>query len=149
MKTLKTIFLLLFLISSSSSFATQPELGKYPTVYEGDDYVVTVLRIGAKEAKTALIKVEGIDNELDGEIYLHVKKCDNVKCTDYKYETKEIPNTKRWWTVQSNRSWGEYDNIIMYPPGIDKKTSIHKVKRPKDFDSNKFYSEYLGQKTKR
>lgn len=148
-KTLNAIFLLLFVITSSCSFGSEPELGKYPTIYEGDDYVVTILRIGDKEADTALIKVDGIDNEFDGEIYLHLKKCGDVNCINYKYETNEIPNKDRWWTVQSSRSWGEYDNIIIYPPGIHKKSPIHKVKRPKDFDSNKFYLEYLGQKTRR
>jgi hypothetical protein len=149
MNKLKGIFLLLFLISSSNSIAAEPELGKYPTVYEGNDYVVTLLNIGGKMEKSTLIKVEGIDSDLDGEIYLHVKKCDNIDCTNFKYETKEIPNKEKWWTLQSTRSWGEYDNVILYPPGINKKTSIHKVKRPKNFDSNKFYSEYLGQKARR
>jgi hypothetical protein len=150
MKTLKSILTSIFiLICSSNSFADQPKLGKYPTVYEGDDYVVTILKIGSKEEKTVLIKVDGIDNDFDGEIYLHGTICDNTDCSNYKYETTEIPGKEKWWTVQSTRSWGEYDNVILYPPGINKKTPISKVKRPKDFDSEKFYSEYLGQKARR
>jgi hypothetical protein len=150
MKALKSTLISLFiLILSSNSFAGQSQLGKYPIVYEGDDYVVTILKIGNIESNTTLIKVNGIDNKFDGEIYLHIKKCDNTDCSNYKYETKEVPGKENWWTVQSTRSWGEYDNVILYPPGINKKISITKVKRPKDFDSDKFYSEYLGQKARR
>lgn len=135
-------------MSTVSFAAADPEIGKYPSVYEGSDYVVTMLRIGEASRETVLIKVEGVDNDLDGEIFLYTKKCDNTRCTDYKYETLEISGKERWWTIQVSTSYG-YENIVMFPPGIDKKTGIRKVKRPKSFDSSKFYKEYLAQKTLR
>ena len=149
MKNFKIILIGLSLLTSSLAFAAEPKLGKYPTVYEGGDYVVTMLRLGKKSAGTVLIKVDGIDNDFDGEIYLHKQKCDNKQCTNFKYETKQVPGKKKWWTVQSTSSHGGYSNLAMYPPGIDKKSSIHKVKRPKGFDAKKFYKEYLGQKANR
>jgi len=147
--SLKYIPLGVALSAPGLALAGAPEPGKYPTVYEGGDYVVTMLRLGEEAKKTVLIKVDGIDNKFDGEIYLHTKKCDNTQCTNYKYETHEIPAQDKWWTVQVTKGYGDYENIIMYPPGVDKKTSLHKVKRPKEFDSEKFYKKYLGQKTLR
>ncbi|VAW65377.1 hypothetical protein MNBD_GAMMA09-2950 [hydrothermal vent metagenome] len=146
MKNLKSILIGIALLTPTLSFAEPPELGKYPEVYEGSDYVITLLRLGEKEKKTVLIKVDGIDNDFDGQIYLHTKKCDNRPCTAFKYETKEIPGKKKWATIQTTSSWGSQNNLIMYPPGINTKSSIYKVKRPKGFDSQKFYDEYQGQK---
>ncbi|HED36139.1 MAG TPA: hypothetical protein ENJ08_18240 [Gammaproteobacteria bacterium] len=139
------VMLFMPIISSSDT----PEIGKYPSVYEGSDYVATILRLGKESEKTVLIKVDGVDNDFDGEIYLHTQKCDNTRCTNYKYETHEIPGKEKWWTIQVTAGGYGYENIIMYPPGIDKKTGIYKVKRPKAFDASKFYKEYLAQKSLR
>jgi len=128
------------------SVADRQELAKYPSVYEGSDYVLTMLRTGEHSRETVLIKVEGIDNDFDGQIYLHSKKCEDTRCTAYRYETSEVPGKARWWTVQSVGSSYGHENLIMYPPGIDTKTAIHKVKRPGGFNAEKFYAEYLGQK---
>ena len=132
------------------AFATaEPiELGKYPKVFSAGYYKVTMLRLGKGE-DTVLIKVDGIDNEFDGQIYLHKRICDNTRCTNYKYETKEIPGKSRWWTIQSQRSWGNYDSMIFYPPGIDKKHDLGVDRRPDSFDPDAFYQEYLGQKALR
>jgi ribosomal protein L35AE/L33A len=96
-----------------------------------------------------LIKVDGIDNQFDGQIYLHKKVCLNTSCTNYRYETSEIPGKGNWRTVWSIRSWGNHDEVSFYPPGIDKKHGLYKAKRPDKFDSNVFYKEYLGQKALR
>ncbi len=146
MKIIKLLLIIKLLVISTAIYAEEQILGKYPKVYTGDEYVVTILRLGKTEDKTALIKVDGIDNDYDGQIYKHTKKCDNQKCTDFKYETKEIPGKKRWWTIQTVSSWADNESLVVYPPGIDKKTTIFKIKRPKDFDKEKFYKEYLGQK---
>ena len=149
MKKSKYSSIVLSFFIASLTYAAEPKLGKYPTVYEGGDYTVTMLRLGKTSKQTVLIKVDGLDNDFDGEIYLHNQKCDNKQCNNFKYETKQVPGKKRWWTIQASSSYGGYSNLSMYPPGIDKKTSIHKVKRPKGFDAKKFYKEYLGQKANR
>lgn len=124
-----------------------PELGKYPTVYQSSDgHTVTVLRLG-KDDGTVLIKVDGIDNNLDGKIFKHTKICENTNCTTYKYETKEIPGKERWWTLQSSRQWGSYDDVSLYPPGVEKKYPVSAGKRPDSFDAENFYQQYLGQKS--
>jgi ribosomal protein L35AE/L33A len=128
--------------------AEQPELGKYPKVFSADDYTVTMLRLG-KDDSSVLIKVDGIDNQFDGQIYLHKKVCLNTSCANYRYETTEIPGKEKWGTIWSVRSWGNYDEVSFYPPGIDKKHGLYKDKRPDNFDSNGFYKEYLGQKALR
>jgi hypothetical protein len=128
--------------------AAQPELGKYPKIFSTGEYTVTMLRFGEDDS-TVLLKVDGIDNKFDGQIFLHKKLCDNTPCTSYKYETKEIPGKERWWTFQSHRSWGSYDELSLFPPGIDKKHGLSSAKRPDKFDPNGFYQEYLGQKALR
>ncbi len=148
MKSFIRILIGLSLLVPIYSQAVQPELGKYPQMFSGDDYTITLLRLG-KDETTVLIKVDGVDNAFDGQIYKHTKICGNTACTNYKFETKDIPGKKRWWTIQSNRQWGEYDSMSFYPPGINKKHYISADRRPKDFDSQKFYQEYLGQKALR
>ena len=148
MKNFMRIIISLFLVLPVYSQAEQPELGKYPQMFSGDDYKITLLRVG-KDETTVLIKVDGVDNAFDGQIYMHTKLCDNTACTSYKYETTEIPGKEKWWTIQSSRPWGDYDSMSFYPPGIDKKYSIGAGNRPDGFDSQKFYQEYLGQKALR
>ncbi len=138
----------LFLIWPAFSQAEQPELGKYPQVFVSGSYTVTMLRLG-KDDSTVLIKVLGIDNAHDGQIYKHTKICENTTCTTFKFETKEMPGKAHWWTLQSTRPWGDYDNMSFYPPGIDKKMGISPTKAPDNFDPEKFYQEYLGQKALR
>lgn len=148
MKLLIRIMMTLSLLWPIFGQAAQPELGKYPQVFVSDGYTVTMLRLG-KDDSSALIKVDGIDNAFDGQIYQHSKICENTPCTTFKYETKEIPGKARWWTLRSSRPWGEYDSMSFYPPGVDKKHSIGSAQRPDKFDSEKFYQEYLGQKALR
>lgn len=137
------------MFASSALYASSPKMGKYPQVFQGGDYIVTMLRLGDTEDKTFLIKVDGIDNDFDGEIYKHITKCNNKRCTSYKLETSEIPGKKRWWTIQSKNSWGNNDGLVLYPPGVDKKSFLYKTKRPEDFNSKNFYQTYLGQKAQR
>lgn len=136
------------LAASLQALANEPELGKYPVVFTGEQYTVTMLRIG-KDESTVLIKVVGIDNPFDGQIYKHSRICENTPCTTYKYETKEIPGKARWWTIQASRSWGDSEQLSLFPPGIDKKYGIYRNKQPVDFNAKQFYQEYLGQKTLR
>ena len=128
--------------------AEQPELGKYPKILKSGNYTITMLRIG-KDDSVMLIKVDGIDNNFDGQIFKHTKICENTNCTAYKYETVEIPGHKRWWTIQITRSWGDYDNIVFYPPGVEKKHDASESKRPDSFDPVKFFNEYKAQLVKR
>lgn len=97
-----------------------------------------------EEDNTVLIKVDGLDSSFDGEIYKHVKKCDTSDCTSFKYETTEIPGKKRWWTIQQSTQWGD-EYMKFFPPGIDKEHSLKEEKRPKDFDSGKYYETYQNQ----
>lgn len=148
MKTLIRVVASLVLIWPLLGQAAKPEIGKYPKVFESGNYTVTMLRLG-KDDDSVLIKVTGIDNELDGQIYKHSKICENTPCTTFKYETAEIPGKKRWWTLQFTRPWGDYDEITLFPPGIDKKHRAHPTKAPEGFDVEKFYQEYLGQQALR
>ena len=148
MKIFMRVIVSLFLIWPVFSQAAKPELGKYPQVFASGGYTVTMLRLG-KDDSTVLIKVVGIDNAFDGQIYKHTKICENTTCTTFKFETDEIPGKKRWWTLQSTRPWGEYDSMSFYPPGVDKKLGISPSRAPESFDSEKFYQEYLGQKALR
>ncbi len=129
----------------SQAVAEQPALGKYPRLFVAGGYRVTILRIGQDDS-SVLIKVDGIDNGLDGQIFLHKKLCDNKRCTNYKYETTEIPGNVRWWTIQSHRQRDDVDSMILYPPGVDKKYALHPDKRPDSFDAKAFYHTYLGQR---
>lgn len=144
MKAVVGVMAGLFVLISMHAHADQPELGKYPQILKAGDYTITMLKIG-KDESTVLIKVDGLDNDFDGQIFKHTKICENTTCTSYKYETVEIPGKKRWWTIQSSRPWGDYDSMIFYPPGIDKKQDVYSGKRPESFDSSRFYKEYEGQ----
>lgn len=125
------------------------KLGKYPQIYKSNDYKVTMLRIGDADDKTLLIKVDGVDNDFDGQIYFHETKCHDTRCSSYVMETKEIPGKAKWWTIQSTSSWSDFDNLTLFPPGVDKRSNLMKTDRPDDFDANAFYQEYLAQKTMR
>ena len=128
---------------------TDIKLGKYPQIFKTDDHMVTMLRIGDTDDKTFLIKVVGVDNEFDGQIYLHQTKCHDTRCSSYVMETKEIPGKAKWWTIQSTSSWTDFDNLTLFPPGVEKRSNLSKVERPDDFDSAAFFEEYLAQKTMR
>ncbi|TEW51489.1 hypothetical protein [Psychromonas algicola] len=125
------------------------KLGKYPQIYKTSDYKVTMLRIGDADDKTFLIKVDGVDNDFDGQIYFHETKCHDTRCSSYVMETKEIPGKAKWWTIQSTSSWSDFDNLTLFAPGIDQRANLTKSDRPDDFDANAFYQEYLAQKTMR
>ncbi|RJG50704.1 hypothetical protein [Motilimonas pumila] len=144
--TLSTLLLCSAVVKADEG---SPELGKYPKVYQTQDYQVTILRIGSKEAQTYLVKVDGLDNDFDGQIYKHHTLCDNTSCKKYKLETKEIPGTQRWWTIQTTQSWGGNTGLVMYPPGIEEKQYLYKAERPKSFEPAAFYQTYLGQITQR
>ena len=140
MKFVTRVLIHLFvLLSPVLAYAEkQPELGKYPSVFTSlDGHTVTMLRLG-KDDSTMLIKVDGIDNDFDGKIFKHTKICENTNCTTYKYETKEIPGKERWWTVRSSNSYGSYDDMSLYPPGVNKKSSIGASRRPDSFDAKNF-----------
>lgn len=145
MNIFKISLIILSLFIPNILLAEVPTIGKYPTMFKSGVYTITMLRLGEESNNTVLIKVDGIDNSFDGQIYKHVKQCENTNCTSYKYETKEIPGKEHWWTIQARDSWGDYENTSFYPPGISKKSSIYKIKRPANFDANKFYKDYLGQ----
>lgn len=145
--TIRTLVpLIALLLPAFVQAENQPKLGKYPTVlFSSEGHTVTIVRLG-NDDNTALIKVDGIDNDLDGKILKHTKICENTDCTTFKYETKEIPGKERWWTLRSSRQWGSYDEVSLYPPGVEKKFPVSTGKRPDQFDSEKFYQQYLGQK---
>lgn len=148
---MKRAFFLTFLLFVSIVHAapeSRPELGKYPQVYSSGNYKVTWLRIGKESEKKVLIKVTGVDNEHDGQIFLHEMKCDVSNCTSFKYETKEIPGKERWWTIQQTPNW-DRPILKLFPPGIDKEGRLYELERPKDFDPNAFYDLYTAQKSKR
>lgn len=148
MKFVTRVLVPLFLLLSPAlgHAEKKPELGKYATVYSSSDgHTVTMLRLG-KDDSTMLIKVEGIDNDFDGKIFKHTKICENTNCTTYKYETKEIPGKERWWTVRSSDLYGGYEDMTLYPPGINKKSSLGRAARPDSFDAEKFYQQYLGER---
>jgi hypothetical protein len=149
MKNISAIILSLSILFLPNVYADAPKVGKYPKVFKSKDYTVTMVKLGATDDKVFLVKVDGLDNDFDGQIFKHETKCNNTRCTSYKLETKEIPGKKRWWTIQSTNSWGSYDGLILYPPGIDKKSDLFQVERPEKFDSKAFYQAYLGQKTQR
>lgn len=146
---MRKILFNIILLLPAVVMAKAPDIGKYPNIYKSGDYIITALRFGPVEDKTVLIKVEGIDNEFDGQIYKHTKNCLNSRCSSYRLETSELPGHKRWWTIQSSTSYGRYENLIFFPPGIDKKSDIFKTKRSKNFNAALFYKEYLGQKALR
>lgn len=146
-KLLARVFIpFVLLIPGLSQAKSPPELGKYPTVYQSaEGHTVTVLRLG-KDESAVLIRVDGIDSNLDGRIFKHTRICENTPCTTYKYETKEVPSRERWWTLRSSRQWGS-DEVSLYPPGVEKKYALYSGKRPEGFDAQKFYEQYLGQKS--
>lgn len=140
---------LLMLSSFVSAEVTEPKLGKYPQVYQSGNYTVTLLRVGEVEQKNYLVRVEGIDNDFDGEIFLHRTLCDNTTCEKYKLETKQIPGKERWWTIQTTNDWASRTGLILYPPGIEQKQYLSKLERPKEFNPAAFYQAYLTQASRR
>ncbi len=139
------LFMTLYTAQSNSKPVDQLNLGKYPTIYNSDQHKVTLLRVGKTEENTVLIKIEGVDNEHDGQIFKHKKICLDTKCNSYKYETLEIPKKEKWWTIQAVQKYS-YTSVILYPPLINKKFQLKvSKKRVVKFNSKKFYDEYLGQ----
>ena len=132
----------LTLFSSAVSHAADVEYGKYIYEYQADTYRVQMLRYGAADQNQFLIKVSGIDNDQDGKIYLHTKKCDTTKCESYKYVTTEVhkPDGKQWFTIYNPGGW--YNGDILQPYLVEPANKDEKIymgeKNQTDLDPNFF-----------
>lgn len=134
---------------SAVSYATDVEYGKYIYEYQADTYRVQMLRYGAADQNQFLIKVSGIDNDQDGKIYLHTKKCDTTKCESYKYVTTEVhkPDGKQWFTIYNPGGW--YNGDILQPYLVEPANKEEKIymgeKTQTDLDPNFFVANYKKQ----
>ncbi|MBK8188520.1 MAG: hypothetical protein IPK77_15400 [Cellvibrio sp.] len=139
----------LTLFSSAVSHAADVEYGKYIYEYQADTYRVQMLRYGAADQNQFLIKVSGIDNDQDGKIYLHTKKCDTTKCESYKYVTTEVhkPDGKQWFTIYNPGGW--YNGDILQPYLVEPANKDEKIymgeKNQTDLDPNFFVANYKKQ----
>jgi len=91
-----------------SAFAEDKvERGEFVKVYKAEEYTVSILRYGPEKSNQFLIKVSGIDNAQNNKIYLHEKKCDDTKCSAYKYVTTQVhlPDGKQWFTIINGGAW--------------------------------------------
>ncbi len=135
--------------SSAVSYAADVEYGKYIYEYQADTYRVQMLRYGAADQNQFLIKVSGIDNDQDGKIYLHTKKCDTTKCESYKYVTTEVhkPDGKQWFTIYNPGGW--YNGDILQPYLVEPANKDEKIymgeKTQTDLDPNFFVANYKKQ----
>lgn len=103
------------LFAMGVAHASDIEVGKYIYEHKAGTYTVQMLRYGPESDNKFLIKVSGIDNDQDGKIYLHTKKCDTTKCEAYKYVTTEVhkPGGTQWFTIYNPGTW--YRGDILQP----------------------------------
>ncbi len=146
--------LLSLALASSCAYAAGIEHGKYINIYQADTYKVKMLRYGAEADSQYLIKVTGIDNAQDGKIYLHTKKCDDTKCSTYKYVTTQVhkPDGKQWFTIYNPGGW--YNGDILQPylvePDKEKRLYLSKsVQTISGIEVQDFIDEYNKQQAKK
>lgn len=146
---MKKLLLTLTLAVSAFSQAKDVEYGKYIYEYDADTYSVQMLRYGAEDQNQFLIKVSGIDNDQDGKIYLHTKKCDTTKCESYKYVTTEVhkPDGKQWFTIYNPGGW--YNGDILQPYLVEAANKDDKIymgeKTQTNLDPDFFVANYKKQ----
>lgn len=152
-----TIMALLMLFSLSSIHVQDqnPELGRYIDQYEGRagarKLEVKVLRVGKKENEEVLIKVTGVDDPLDGQIFKYKKEwqSSDKHQNKYIYVTDQVPGKDRIATFHSDYSYGGqvlkvflldalYDPIYIYPKDYQE-----------NLDPNFMYAQYLEQQKER
>lgn len=137
------------LMAASLAQAKDVEYGKYIYEYEAGTYKVQTLRYGAEDQNQMLIKISGIDNDQDGKIYLHTKKCDTTKCDTYKYVTTEVhkPDGHQWFTIYNPGGW--YNGDILQPYLVESANKDDKIylgeKVQTDLDPNFFVANYKKQ----
>lgn len=129
--------------------ARAEEVGKYIYEYEAGTYRVQTLRYGPEDRNQMLIRITGIDNDQDGRIYLHTKKCDDTGCKAYKYVTTEVhkPDGHQWFTIYNPGGWhgGEILQPYLVEPA-DRNEKIHLGEKVRtNLDPDFFLANYRRQ----
>ncbi|WP_374013001.1 hypothetical protein [Pseudoxanthomonas koreensis] len=132
--------------------AKAEEVGKYVYAYDADTYRVLTLRYGPQDGNQMLVKISGIDNDQDGRIYLHTKKCDTSKCDAYKWVTTEVhkPDGHQWFTIYNPGGWSSGD--ILQPYLVEPSASGKVYLREKvqtNLDPEFFLANYKRQQGKK
>ena len=134
-----------------SAWAVQAsdEVGRYIYEYDAGTYRVQTLRYGPESANQLLIKVSGIDNDQDGRIYLHTKKCDTTKCDTYRYVTTQVhkPGGTQWFTLHNpgGYSGGEILNPYLVEPASPQDRIYLRNKTQTNLDPAFFLANYKRQ----
>ncbi len=144
---MKGFFLLPTLLAAMAvSPAHAEEVGKYVYEYQAGTYRVQTLRYGPEDQNQMLIKITGIDNDQDGRIYLHTKKCDTTRCDAYKYVTTEVhkPDGHQWFTIHNPGGWNE--GGILQPYLVEGTGKIYLGKKVEtNLDPDFFLANYKRQ----
>ncbi len=143
----------LFLLALASAAVIAPraqaeEVGKFIYEYQADTYRVQTLRYGPEDANQMLVRISGIDNDQDGRIYLHTKKCDTSKCDAYKWVTTQVhkPGGTQWFTIHNPGGWDAGDILQPYlvEPSASGKLRLGKREQT-NLDPDFFLANYKRQ----
>jgi len=145
---MKKVASALALLVAATAARAADEVGKYIYEYEAGTYRVQMLRYGPESANQVLIRISGIDNEQDGRIYLHTKKCDTTRCDAYKYVTTEVhkPGGSQWFTIYNPGGWNAAEILQPYLVEPDSRNRIHLGERQQtNLDPDFFVANYRRQ----
>lgn len=138
-----TIFIALFttlFICNISLAGDRPEVSKYAHSYTSDwktySVVVTAVRIGPKKNNEYIVKLSGIEHELDGKIFKYKKEAAG---TGYNL----VRNKENFFAMR--KRWNEYEDYEIYLDNDTIKLSANSSVS-KTVNTKHFLTEYLTQK---
>lgn len=127
------------------------ELGMYIEQYEGQSgtrtFEVKLLRIGEKSNEEVLMKVSGVDDPLNGQIYKYKKEWQSSAkhLEQYIYVTTQVPGKERIATFHADKQ--SFKVYLLDEPM--KAISIYPAQYQSNLDPNFMYEQYLQQQEKR
>jgi len=135
---MRWFILFVALMTNQFAHAQELKLSKYPKVFKGGEGVtVTVIPVVPESSNQALVKITGIDDDLDEKVFLHTiqnqgKDKAMVIMVDGSERTRLRTQTSYWWK-----------QFNLYLPNQAKPTAIYyDEKESKQVDSKTMLQQY-------
>lgn len=131
------------------------DLGMYVEQFEGKSesgtFLIELLRIGKEGSGEMLIRISGVDDPLNEQIYKYRKVWENneERLKTYKYVTNEIPGTEIHTSFQSENEYGDQVFKLYLLNSPDEAIAVAPSTQPKNLNPDTIYAEYIEQKKKR
>lgn len=135
--------------------AYSQELGMYVEQFEAKSdsgtFQIELLRIGRKGNGEMLIRISGVDDPLNEQIYKYRKVWENneERLKTYKYVTVEIPDIDIHSTFQSENEYGDQVFKVYLLNSAHEAISVSPSSHPRNLNPSALYKEYIDQQNRR